>query len=214
MSNRLDHAGETLRICGSTADGNSAAQRQPQTITSSRDYSETNQRVFQLKPLNSTSICYVNSTVISWLHAFSCTACTEHEIFGSKVQAWRDVLYATRPIHVHSLASWRSVVTGWNQLHRQHGAGEMLEHWVVVGRPQVVAGRWEARIEQQSLIEIRHSAITQTAVTPDIPHAKEPTGLQHLVLGTCSNLEFKPSLIPQKSDPQNFTFCQATWSHT
>ena len=39
--------------------------------------------------------------------------------------------------------------------------------------PQAVAGRWEARIEQHSLIEIRHSAATQTAITLDIPHAHE-----------------------------------------
>ena len=92
------------------------------------------------------------------------------------------LLNATRPTHVHTVASWRAILTGWNQLHRQHDAGEMLDHWVEVGRRQAVAGRWEARIEQQSLIEIRHGVVTHTAVTLDIPHADELTTLQQLVL--------------------------------
>ena len=141
MPDRLDHAGEALRIRRATDDRNSAAQRQPQTVTSSsRDYSEIHQRIFQLKLLNSACVCYLNSTVISWQHAFSCTCCMEQEVFGSKkVQAWRDVLYSTRSTHVRTLASWRSILTGWNQLHRQDDAGEMREHWDAVGQPQVVA---------------------------------------------------------------------------
>ena len=110
MPDRLDHAGEALRIRRATDDRNSAAQRQPQTVTSSsRDYSEIHQQIFQLKLLNSACVCYLNFTVISWLHAFSCTYCMEREIFGSKkVQAWRDVLYSTRPTHAHM----------WTPLHR------------------------------------------------------------------------------------------------
>ena len=115
-----------------------------------------------------------------WLHTFSCIAWSEHDAFGTKAQAWRDVLRATRPIHVHSIASCRQILTGCSHLHRSD-AGEMLEHWVTVGQ-QVMAGKWEARIEQRGLTEIRHFAVARMAITLDIPQPTEPTSLQSLVL--------------------------------
>ena len=95
--------------------------------------------------------------------------------------SWRDVLYSGKPLHVHALPSWQGMLEGWPDVHRQHDAGEMLEHWVAAGRPQVVSGRWEARIVEGMLVEIRlcHNPI---------PHQSGSTGscwdhsLQQLVL--------------------------------
>ena len=58
----------------------------------------------------------------------------------------------------------------------------MLEHWVAVGRPQVVAGRWEARVENNDLIEIRHHSSSMVALNIDLPQSSELQSLQCLVL--------------------------------
>ena len=86
----------------------------------------------------------MNAMAVAWLrlHAISCLGCTEHVAYGPKPQARRDVLFSTRrPLHIHKLNSWRSVLAGWCPIHQLQDAGEMLEHWVGVGRPQVVAGK-------------------------------------------------------------------------
>ena len=99
-------------------------------------------RIRQLKLLNSNNTCYLNAFVLSWLHAITQTGCTEYAAFGSRSQAWRDVLYSGKPLHVHALPSWQGILEGWPDVHPQHDAGAMLEHWVAAGRPQVVSRRW------------------------------------------------------------------------
>ena len=104
-------------------------------------------RIRRLRLLNSNSTCYLNTVALAWLHATAQIGCSEHVAFGHQIQAWRDVLCSKRAIHMHVLPSWRSILSSWQDVHRQHDAGEMLEHWVAVGRPPVVKGRWEARVE-------------------------------------------------------------------
>ena len=65
---------------------------------------------------------------------------------------------------------------------RQHDAGEMLEHWVAAGRPQVVSGRWEARIAEGVMVEIRHYATTSSPINLDLPELAGIISLQQLVL--------------------------------
>ena len=70
-------------------------------------------------------------------------------------------------------------------MHRQHDAGEVLERWVAAGRPQVVNGRWEARIAEGMLVEIRHFATTVSPINLDLPETAttiKDISLQQLVL--------------------------------
>ena len=123
----------------------------------------------------------------SWLHAITQTGCTEYAAFGSLSQAWRDVLYSGKPLQVHALPSWQDILEGWPDVHRQHDAGEMLEHWVAAGRPQVVNGRWEARIAEGVLLEIRHYATTSSPINLDLPELAGIISLQQLVLEWLAN---------------------------
>ena len=135
----------------------------------------------RLRLLNSSNTCYMNATIIAWLHAVNRLSCNDRQAYGSSMQAWRDVAQSLRPIHVHALASWRSILAGWRDLHRQQDASEFLEHWVAVGRPQAVVGTWEARIENQRLIEVRHHSSTDVALSLDLEQSHLPHSLQHLI---------------------------------
>ena len=102
--------------------------------------------------------------------------------YGQHEQAWRDVYHARRPIHVHSLPSWRPLLRNWAQLHRQHDAGEFLEHILGICQPQILQGRWESRIVSiEDGTESRGSNVTQRAITLDLPNPDEPTNLQALI---------------------------------
>ena len=97
--------------------------------------------------MNSSNTCYINAAVVAWLHITNRLNCNDRQAYGSRMQAWRDIMQSLRPLHVHTLASWRNILAGWRDLHRQQDATEFLEYWVAVGRPQAVVGTWEARIE-------------------------------------------------------------------
>ena len=124
-------------------------------------------RICQLKLLKSNNTCHLNAFVLSWLRAITQTGCTEHAAFGSR--SWLDVLYSGKPLRVHALPSWQGILEGWPDVRRQHDAGEMLEHWVAMRWLQVVSGRWEARIAEGMLVEIRHFAITMSPIKLDPP---------------------------------------------
>ena len=147
-----------------------------------RARAEIDQQLVRLRLLNSSSTCYINVTVFAWLHMSQCLACSDRQAYGSKTQPWRDIAQSDRPIHVHTLTSWRSILAGWRDLHHQQDASEFLEHWVAVGRPQTVIGTWEARVENQHLIEIRHYSSTEVALNLDLDQTCDPQNLQHLIL--------------------------------
>ena len=46
----------------------------------------------------------------------------------------------------------------------------------------MVAGRWETRVENDNLIEVRHYSSSQIALTLDLPQSNESHSLQHLVV--------------------------------
>ena len=138
------------------------------------------QKLMRLRLLNSSNTCYMNATIVAWLHTTNRLNCNDRQAYGSRMQAWRDITQSLRPLHVHTLASWRSILAGWRDLHRQQDASEFLEHWVAVGRPQAVVGTWEARIENH-LIEIRHHSSTDVALNLDLEQSHIPQSLQHLI---------------------------------
>ena len=171
-------SGEAQRPLSTTLDRHPAEARFTSTVASRGCSSEAVSRIRELKLLNSNNTCYLNAFVLSWLHAITQTGCTEYAAFGSRSQAWRDVLYSGKPLHVHALPSWQDILEGWPDVHRQHDAGEMLEHWVAAGRPQVVSGRWEARIAEGMLVEIRHFATTMSPINLDLPEIAGTISLQ------------------------------------
>ena len=124
-----------------------AETRLPEAITGGGCSTTTLLRIRRLRLLSSNNICYLNTVALAWLHATARIGCSEHVAFGDQIQAWRDLLYSKRTIHVHVLPSWCSILSSWQDVQRQHDAGEMLEHWVAAGRHPVVKGRWEARVE-------------------------------------------------------------------
>ena len=176
-------SGEAQRPLSTSIDRHPAETRFASTVASRGCSSEALSRIRQLKLLNSNNTCYLNAFVLSW-HAITQTGCTEYAAFGSRSQAWRDVLYSGEPLHAHALPSWQGILEGWPDVHRQHDEGEMLEHWVAAGRPQVVSGRWEARIAEGMLVEIRHFATTlsRSPINLDLPEISGTIGLQQLVL--------------------------------
>ena len=88
----------------------------------------------------------MNASIRAWLYAVSHTQVADILKYGQQEQAWRDVYHVRRPIHVHALQSWRPLLRNWAQMHRQHDAGEFLEHILGICQPQVLQGRWESRI--------------------------------------------------------------------
>ena len=128
--------------------------------------------------------CYLSTVALAWLHATAQIECSEHVAFGHQIQAWRDVLYSKRAIHVHVLPSWRSILSScsWQDVRPQHDAGKMPEHWVAVGRPRVVKVRWEARVETPTLVELRHYAVTSSPIDVELPESDTRVNLQQLRL--------------------------------
>ena len=178
----MAHLGNTLQLLGATDHRDSTPQRHAPTFTGSRASAAIDQQLVRLRLLNSSNTCYINATVFAWLHAVQRLSCNDRQAYGSKIQAWRDVSMSRRPVHVHTLASWRSILAGWRDLRRQQDASEFLEHWVAVGRPQAVSGTWEARVENQQLIEIRHHSSTDVALSLDLQQSRDSQNLQHLIL--------------------------------
>ena len=116
--------GEAQWPLSTSIDWHPAETRLPSTVTGRGCSSEALSRIRQLKLLNSNNTCYLNAFVLSWLHANTQTGCTEYAAFGSRSQAWRDVLYSSKPLHVHALPSWHGILEGWPDVHRQHEAGQ------------------------------------------------------------------------------------------
>ena len=178
----MAHLGNTLQLLGATDHSDSTPQRHSPTFTGSRASAEIDQQLVGLRLLNSRKTCYINATVFAWLHVIQRLSRNDRQAYGSKTQAWRDVSMSRRPVHLHTLASWRSILAGWRDLHRQQDASEFLEHSVAVGRPQAVSGTWEARVENQQLIEIRHHSSTDVALRLDLEQSRDSQSLQHLIL--------------------------------
>ena len=139
-------------------------------------------RLLLIKLLNSSNTCYMNASIRAWLYAVSHTQVADILKYGQREQAWRDVYHVRRPTHAHALQSWRPLLRNWAQMHRQHDAGEFLEHILGIDQPQVLQGRWESRIVSvEEGTESRGHHVTQRAITLDFPNPDEPTTLQNLI---------------------------------
>ena len=99
----------------------------------------------KLQLLNSTSICYINAFVLAYLWACGSLDATDHQFYGACTQAWRDVLYARKPISIISLLSWRFLLRGWASLNQQHDVAEFAYFAICRFQPSVCFGTWQAR---------------------------------------------------------------------
>ena len=157
-------------------------ERHAQTVTGCRASPASIGRLLLIRLLNSSNTCYMNASIRAWLYAVSHTQVADILKYGQQEQAWRDVYHVRRPIHAHALPSWRPLLRNWAQLHRQHDAGEFLEHILGICQPQVLQGRWESRIVSvEEGTESRGHQVTQRAITLDLPNPDEPTTLQNLI---------------------------------
>ena len=95
-------------------------ERHTQAVTSSGARAESPSRNLLIRLLNSSNTCYINASVRAWLFAVHYLSVTDVLRYGTQVQAWRDGFYTRRPIHVHALSSWKSVLKDWANLHMQH----------------------------------------------------------------------------------------------
>ena len=181
LAQSMARLGDTLQLLGATDHWNPASQRFTPPLTSSGARAEIDQQLVRLRLLNSSNTCYMNAAVVAWLHITNRLKCSDRQADGSRMQPWRDIMQSLRPLHVHTLASWRNILAGWRDLHRQQDASEFLEYWVAVGRPQAVVGTWEARIENQQLIKIRHHSPTDVALDLDLEQSHTPQSLQQLI---------------------------------
>ena len=155
--------------------------RHTQAVTSSGASAEGLSRNLLIRLLNSSNTCYINASVRAWLFAVHYLSVTDALRYGTQAQAWRDVFYTRRPIHVHALSSWKSVLQDWANLHVQHDACEFLEHILGKGRPPVLQGRWESRLASSTGIETRERHHMHKAITLHLPTPHEPTHLSRLI---------------------------------
>ena len=56
-------------------------------LTGSRARAEIDQQLVRLRPLNSSSTCYMNATILAWIHATNRLACNDRLAYGSKTHS-------------------------------------------------------------------------------------------------------------------------------
>ena len=174
--------GSSTRPLSPTDHRPTAPPRHSQAIAGCHPCPSSTSRILMIRLLNSSNTCYINASVRAWLYAVSHLQVTDVHKYGTQAQAWWDIYYARRPLHVHATKSWRMALRDWVNLHMQHYACEFLEHILGVGKPQVLQGRWESRIVNLAEgPEIREQHFMNKAITLHIPDAPEPIDIQSLI---------------------------------
>ena len=136
--------GEAQRPLSASIDWHPDETRFTSTVASRGCSSEALSRIRQLKLLNSNNTCYLNAFVLSWLHAIRQVARNMLPL-GPGLRL--GVMFCTQESPCMYMCSHLGKVSVKDG-HRQRDAGDMREHWVAAGWPQVVSGRWEARIAE------------------------------------------------------------------
>ena len=145
--------------------------RHTQAVTSSGASAESLSRNLLIRLLNSSNTCYINASVRAWLFAVHYLSVTDVLRYGTQAQAWRDVFYTRRPIHVLGLSSRKSVLKDWANQHMQHDACEFLEHILGKGGRQFckAAGNldWPAL---RALRLVKGTTCTRPSLYISLPH--------------------------------------------
>ena len=107
---------------------------------------------------------YINAFVQTYLWCFSLLQVPEFQVFGSRVQAWRDVLYSTQAnLVVSRLPAWRGLLKGWRRPASPHDVVEFCSHLLQVMQPPILQAGWESRALSGEAAFIVHAAGMLTA---------------------------------------------------
>ena len=89
---------------------------------------------------------YIKAFVQTYLWCFSLLQVPEFQVFGSRVQAWRDVLYSTQAnLVVSRLSAWRGLLQGWRRPASPHDVAEFCSHLLKAMQPPILQAGWESR---------------------------------------------------------------------
>ena len=93
---------------------------------------------------NRSNLCYCNAVcqAIYWIGEMSTAASA---CYG-RLQAGLRVLRVSHSIALPSCIAMRPLFANWRNLHRQHDAGEFLQHLLSVAQPRACCWRWESRL--------------------------------------------------------------------
>ncbi|CAE7298476.1 acnA, partial [Symbiodinium microadriaticum] len=114
--------------------------------------------LYRLVLHNPSNQCYLNAFAYMYLWCHCRLEAPEYQLFGTKIQAWRDVLYtAQRPLTISRLPSWRSLLRGWRQPASQHDVADFMMHVIRILDPPQLQATWEARWETEQGIVCQDS---------------------------------------------------------
>ena len=153
----MGHLGDDLRPFGTPGDRTSSPSREPPPWRSCQRGPEAYDCLCRLVLHNPSNQCYLNAFAYMYLWCHCRLEAPEYQLFGTKIQAWRDVLYTTqRPLTISRLPSWRSLLKGWRQPASQHDVADFMMHIIHILDPPLQA-TWEARWETEQGIVCQDS---------------------------------------------------------
>ena len=117
---------------------------------------------------NPSNLCYLNSMVQALLHSFGQVKATDRAGFGSLRPMLNALTKCAKPQQLSRRSDCMKLLQGWQGLHQQHDAAELLQHLTKDGVPRILAGRWESRVSGVSEHEPAIVRAWNTAV-PLIP---------------------------------------------
>ena len=138
--------GEDRQLGGIADCGHADPQRRASTRGAGQRSPEASSLVLRLALHNPAHQSYINSFVTVHLWCFSLLQVPEFPVFGSKAQAWRDILYSEgRPITVSTLPAWRSLFKGWRRPASPHDVVPFIAHVLTLMQPPLLQVGWESR---------------------------------------------------------------------
>ncbi|CAE7198301.1 unnamed protein product [Symbiodinium natans] len=80
------------------------------------------------------------------LHSFGQVKATDRAGFGSLRPMLNALTKCAKPQQLSRRSDCMKLLQGWQGLHQQHDAAELLQHLTKDGVPKILAGRWESRV--------------------------------------------------------------------
>ena len=148
--NCMGHPGDDFGPLGPPGDRTSNPSRGPPPWGPCQRGPATYDSLCRLVLHNPSNQCYLNAFAYMYLWCHCRLEAPEYQLFGTKIQAWRDVLYTTqRPLTISRLPSWRSLLKGWRQPASQHDVADFMMHVLHILDPPQLQATWEARWETE-----------------------------------------------------------------
>ncbi|CAE6926470.1 unnamed protein product [Symbiodinium sp. CCMP2592] len=109
-----------IELDGPTAVWHATQTGQSQEELACQRRAEIAAGIHRLCLINRSQHCYANSFAFALLWCHQLLKVPEAQLFGTKVQAWRDVLYHSTSVSLFRLQSWASLWRGWERPSAQH----------------------------------------------------------------------------------------------